>query len=832
MNLKRTIFLICLITGIFNASLIKAQSVKPQNFSNVRIDELTDEQLRRFITQADASGLTESQLEQRALSLGMKPVEVQKLKERVKKFQKEQKNIGLKKSSITQGNSYPVDSLVSETDSLSLTDRALAELKSKIFGVDLFVESNTSFEPNIRIATPLNYQLGPDDELLIDIYGFSEASYNLVVNPEGTINVPFVGIIPVSGLSIEEATLRISTRLTAIYPELKTGNTKFMVSLGNIRSIRVVLTGELVKPGTYTLPSVGTIFNALYQSGGPTENGSFREIELIRGGVKIATLDVYDFLLRGEFKNNIQLQDQDVIRVPTYNKRVEIVGEVKRPGIFEMVSGENLNDLLHFAGDFTERAYQARIKVLKNTTTERKISDVTTENFTSYEPSGGDKFFVNEILDRFQNLVSIEGSVFRPGQYELDSGLTITQLLKKAEGLTEDAFLDRAYITRLGDDLQLQLIPVDVGAILTGKSTDIILQREDVFTIASIFDLKEEYYVKIDGEVRYPGKFNFAEGLTVEDLILKAGGFKEGSSSKQIEVSRRVKNTNSTSNSAQIAEVYQVNVDLNLANEAFVLQPFDIVNIRSSAGYEVQKQVKIQGEVIYPGIYTIKSKDERISDLIRRAGGFTEQAYIEGASLLRSPLVNDSLKIKNEFSNNSVNSREEVNEEIEIEEITINSSSNKRIVTPNSNNYKNDFVGINLSNILLNPGTKQDLFLEANDVLNIPKELQTVKISGEVLSPVTVIFSKNKGLKSYVSNAGGFTEKSNLKKSYVKYANGSMKSVKKVFIFKKYPQVLPGSEIIIPEGSVRTPLKVSEIIGVTSSLLTIFVLLNSLNLTN
>ena len=829
MNFKKTIFLICLIAGIFSGSQINAQTVKPQNFSNVRIDELTDEQIRRFIAQSNSSGLTESQLEQRALSLGMKPVEIQKLKERVKKLQKVQQNIGLKKGTITQGNNYSVDSLFSETDSLSLTDRALAELKSKIFGVDLFVNSNTSFEPNIRIATPLNYHLGPDDEVLIDIYGFSEASYNLEVNPEGTINVPLVGIIPVSGLSIEEATSRIGKRLTAVYPELKTGNTKFMVSLGNIRSIKVILTGELLKPGTYTLPSVGTIFNALYQSGGPTENGSFREIELIRGGVKIATLDVYDFLLRGEFKNNIQLQDQDVIRVPTYNKRVEIVGEVKRPGIFEMVSGENLNDLLRFAGNFTERAYQARIKVLKNTTTERKISDVTTEKFTSYEPSGGDKFFVSEILDRFQNLVSIEGSVFRPGQYELDSGFTITQLLKKAEGLTEDAFRNRAYITRLGNDLQLQLISVDIEAILSGKAADISLQREDVLTISSIFDLKEEYYVKIDGDIRYPGKFNFAEGMTVDDLILKAGGFKEGSFSKQIEVSRRLKNTNSISSSAQIAEVVQVNVNLNLGREAFVLQPFDIVNIRSSAGYEVQKQVKIQGEVIYPGIYTIKSKNERISDLIQRAGGFTEQAYIEGASLLRSQLVNDSLKVKKEFTNNSDISREEINEEIEVEEITINSNSNKSIVNSNSYNYKNDFVGINLSNILINPGSNQDLFLEANDVLNIPKELQTVKISGEVLSPVTVIFSKNKSLKSYVSNAGGFTEKSNRKKSFVKYANGSMRSVEKVFFFKKYPQVLPGSEIIIPEGAVKTPLKISEIIGVTSSLLTIFILLNSLN---
>jgi len=593
-NLKRIVFLNCLILGIFNSSIVEAQTLIPQNFSNVRIDELTDVQIRRFLAQADASGLTELQLEERALSLGMKPLEIQKLKERVKKLQKQNQIIGLKKGTFPNVNDSTVNSPTLDSNTMSLTDKALAELKSKIFGADLFTNSNTSFEPNIRIATPKNYQLGPDDKLLIEIYGFSEANYNLEVSPEGTINIPFVGVIPVSGLSVEAAALRIGRRLTPIYPELKTGNTKFKVSLGNIRSIRVVLTGELVKPGTYTLPSVSTIFNALYQSGGPTVNGSFREIDVIREGIKIATLDVYDFLLRGEFKNNIQLQDNDVIRVPPYNKRVEIVGEVKRPGIFEMLSGEKLNDLFRFAGNFTERAYQARIKVIKNTATERKISDVTTENFASYEPTGGDKFFVDEILDRFQNLVSIEGAVFRPGRYELDSGLTAMQLLKKADGLTEDAFLDRAYLTRLGNDLQMQLIPLNLKAILAGQSTDVTLQRDDVLTISSVFDLKDEYYVNIVGDIRNPGKFKFAEGMTVEDLIIKGGGFTEGPASKQIEVSRRVKNSSVISNSAQIAQIFQVNIDINKTNGGFLLQPFDIVSVRSSAGYEVQSRLKLK----------------------------------------------------------------------------------------------------------------------------------------------------------------------------------------------------------------------------------------------
>jgi protein involved in polysaccharide export with SLBB domain len=416
MTIHKIFFYLCLIIGIFCANLVKAQTIKPQNLSNIRVDELSDAQIRRFVAQVGASGLTDPQLEQRALSSGMKPEEIQKLKERVKKLQKGDQSSRLKNGSDSKAFNTSGDSLntASGSDTLSVADKALAELKSKIFGADLFTAPSSTFEPNIRIATPLNYQVGPDDELIIDIYGFSEASYKLKVSPEGTINVPYVGLITVGGMTIEQATSRIRTKLSSIYSGIKTGNTKASVSLGSIRSIKVILTGELVKPGTYTLPSVGSVFNALYQSGGPSENGSFREIEVIRAGVKIATMDVYDFLLRGEFKNNIQLKDQDVIRVPTYNKRVEIVGEVKRPGIFEMVNGESLNELLRFSGNFTERAYQARIKVLKNTATERKISDIKNEAFATYQPTTGDKFFIDEILDRFENRVTIEGEIFRP----------------------------------------------------------------------------------------------------------------------------------------------------------------------------------------------------------------------------------------------------------------------------------------------------------------------------------------------------------------------------------------------------------------------------------
>ena len=838
MNFKKTFLFLCLIIGVLCSGVVNAQTVKTQNLSNVRVDDLSDAQLRRYIAAIGANGLTDNQLENRAIASGMKPEEIKKLRDRVAKLQQADKKSLLKNNGNSDGfNTSDSTRTSSGADTLDAADKALAELKSKIFGADLFSTPSSSFEPNTRIATPINYQVGPDDDLLIDIYGYSEASYNLKVNADGDINIPLVGVVRVGGMSIEQATARIKSRLATIYTELRTGNTNVRVSLGNIRSIKVVLTGEIVQPGTYTLSSVGSVFNALYQSGGPTENGSFREIELIRGGRKIATFDVYDFLLRGEFKNNTRLQDQDVIRVPTYRKRVELIGEVKRPGIFEMISNEKLKDLLHFAGDFTERAYQVRIKVLKNTVTERKILDITADQFDTYPPASGDKFFIDEILNRFENRVTIEGAVFRPGQFELEPGMTLKTLLQKAEGLTEDAFRNRAYITRTGTDMQPKLISVDLNAVLTNAASDVILQREDVVTISSIFDLKEEYNVRVEGEVRQPGKFDFAEGMTIEDAIVQAGGFKEGATSKRIEVSRRVKNSDALSTSAKTAEVFQINVeqDLKAASATFVLQPFDIVSVRPSEGYSVQRQVKIEGEVLYPGVYTLSKKDDRISDLITRAGGFTAWAYAEGASLRRTGPAKDSIELRKDFEKYLVKQvRKNKNEEAKFDKNpTVAPVAGGAVDTilvdkDNEDFDRNDFVGINLPQILKTPGTKDDLFLEEGDMLFIPKELQTVKVSGEVLSPVTVVYSNNKTFISYVRSSGGFTEKARRKRSYIKYANGSVKSARKVFFFNSYPSVRPGSEIIVPEGAAKRPVSVTEIIGVTSSLLTIFFLVNSL----
>lgn len=801
-------------------SLPVVAQVNPQNLSNIRVDELNDDQIRAMMRQVEASGLGDSQLEQVARARGMRPEEIKKLRERVEKIKKEDKSKNPQDPNKVEPRNkegrelnYEPDSIAKQKDPETEAEKALQELRSKIFGADLFKNANLTFEPNINMATPRNYVIGPNDDLLIDIYGNSEASYELKVSPEGNINIEYVGIVPVGGLTIEAATARIRSRMASVYSGLRNGSTSLNIAVGNIRSIKVIVTGEVVKPGTYTLPSLANVFNALYSSGGPNENGSFRAIELIRGGRKVATLDIYDFLMKGEMSNNLRLQDQDIIRIPVYRSRMEIVGEIKRPGIFELLENESFADLLKYAGDFTENAFKARVKVLKNTETERKITDLTSQQFSSYNPATGDKYFVDRVLERFANRVTIEGAVFRPGQFELEPGMKLSQLIRKAEGAKEDAFMSRGYITRLKPDNQTQVLSFDLAGIINGTTPDLTLMREDVVTIASIFDLKEEYKVTIDGEVRQPGSFDFSEDMTLEELILKAGGFTEAASSQRVEVSRRVKDSNVSSSSAVTAQVFQIDIDkdLNFSVPKFELQPFDIVSIRSSIGYEIQRQVKIEGEVLYPGMYTISNRDERVSDLVKRAGGLTTLAYAKGASLKREGPVKTNGK-------NTINQAEEDRNKLAKLQRLQETTKDSVDIAQQQEILKNVYVGISLDKILENPGTNADLTLEEGDILRVPKVLQTVKVNGEILYPVTTIYTKGRSFKHYISQGGGFSNKSLKKRSYVIYANGSVKSTKKILFFNDYPAVEPGAEVFIPKKDDTRKITAQELLGLTTGI--------------
>jgi len=631
----------------------------------------------------------------------------------------------------------------------------------------------------------------------------------------------------VGGLSIEQATSKLRTAMSTTYPALRTGRSTIAVNLGNIRGIKVVLTGEVVKPGTYTLPSLATVFNALYASGGPRENGSFRKIQVIRNNRVVSTIDTYDFLINGLQKGNIRLQDQDVIHIPVYETRIEVAGEVKRPALFEALKGDNIQDVLNFAGGFNTRAYTGRIKVLQNTEKERRITDVASTDFTSSVPKNGDKYIVEEILDRFENRVEITGAVFRPGLYELEKGLTLRGLINKAEGLKEDAFLNRGYINRLNMDNTLSLISFDVSKIIAGATNDIPLQREDKVTISSLFDLRDEYRVMIQGEVRDSGTYVYADNMSLQDLIQMAGGFREGATPNRIEISRRIKNSDATSASAVTAEVFTVNINQNLtlSDQTFVLKPFDVISVRSSEGYQVQRQVKLEGEVLYPGTYTITRKDERISDLIKRAGGLTPTGYAEGASLKRpgpKPIMNE--KARNAINNEDEEAKKFLNlKRVQQEGVkdTISTDVEQQLI-------QSDLVGIELVSIMKKPGSKGDLIMEDGDIIRVPKQLQTIKVTGEVLNPNNIVFSSGKGFKQYVNGAGGFTNTALRKGAYIKYANGSVESARKFLFFNNYPQVKSGAEILVPKRAVTERLTAQGWIGIGTAVASMAAIIVSL----
>ncbi|MDB5137165.1 MAG: colonic acid export protein Wza [Mucilaginibacter sp.] len=800
MNIKPYIILLIILNFIcFSLVHVSAQSI-PQDISNVKVDELSDAQVKQLMQQAAASNISDKQLVQMAQTKGMSSAEAQKLQIRISDIRKKEGSASALSNNLNYSDTSQSRRKLNykaDTDSASTYYKKrdiFGKLVPRVFGADIFKNSNLTFAPNLNLATPVNYVVGPTDQLNINVFGNSLANWKLEVSPEGNINIPGVGLLNVGGKTIEQATTAIKSKLTASNYAIGKG-TSLQVSLGNIRSIKVILVGEVVKPGTYTLPSLATAFNALYAAGGPGENGSFRQIEIIRNNKVIRTLDVYDFLTKGSQKDNIGLQDQDIIRVPTYRTRVEISGEIKIPALFEILPGETLADVIRFAGGFTDIAYTSRIKILQVSDRQRRITDVIENDYKNYIPLRGDKYIVEPIIDRYENRVSIEGAVFRPGMYELEKGLTLSRLIEKASGLKEDAFTSRGTIIRLRPDNTTEQISFSVKDILAKSAPDINLQREDKITISSIFDLRDQYRIAIKGEVRNPGEFAYADSMKVADLIIRAGGFAEGASAKRIEVSRRVYNSDPASKNSQVAQVYSVDVDSDLkaGGGNFTLRPFDIVSIYSLPGFEKQKTVKLEGEVVYPGFYTIQKKNEKISDIIQRAGGLTASADVEGSSLKRDNVAVlgiertkiDTAKLLKEraarFSRLNHSLRDSTNNGVE-----------------DTLQLRNNYVGIDLKKILEKPGTNQDLILENGDVLSIPKQQQIIRVNGQVLYPSAVVFENGKSFKDYVLNAGGFSPKALRRSAYIVYPNGTVKGTSKFLFFNVHPDVKPGSEIYVP----------------------------------
>lgn len=796
---------------IFSVSIVAYSTVAAQNIpAGTTVDQYSDAQLKQVLQQAQAQGLSDAQVVQQAQARGLSADQAARLRERINNIRKTQGS-GTAAGDTSQNTprrlNYQPDTLNKTKPNADVFEG----LKPKIFGADLFRNGSISSTPNLRLATPLNYILGPDDQIVISVYGNSLANWKLNVSPEGNITIPGVGPLNVAGKTVEQATTSIKAKLTANNYAIGRG-TSVNVTLGDIRTIKVRVVGEVVRPNTYSVPSLATVFDALYASGGPSDNGTFRQIEIIRNGRIFRHLDVYDFLVSGSQKDNIGLQDQDIIRVPTYRTRVELAGEVKIPAIFETLPGETLQDILKFAGGFTEKAYTEQIKAVQISNQQYKIIDILENDYKNYVPLRGDKYIVQRVLDRFENRVTINGAVFRPGEFELEKGLTLSQLIQKAAGLKEDAFTGQGSITRLKPDNTTEIISFDVLGVTNKTAPDIVLQREDVVSIASIFDLRDKYTVSIQGEVRNPGLFPYAEKMNVQDLIIKAGGFTEGASAERIEVARRINNSDPLSNNSSVSKVFSINVDRNLklADVRFELKPYDVVSIYTLPGYEPQKTVKLEGEVVYPGPYAIQKKNEKISDIIERAGGLTASADVDGGTLKRTNIAILGVD-KNKVDTTGI-AKERVDRLKRLQQ------TYKGTTNIDSIQFRNDYVGIDLKRIIEKPGTSSDLILEDGDILRIPKQQQIVRVNGQVLYPSAVVYEKGKSFSSYVSNAGGFSPKALKRGAYVVYPNGTVKATHKFLFFNSHPSVKPGSEIYVPVKPEKKGLGATEIVGLTTGL--------------
>lgn len=682
--------------------------------------------------------------------------------------------------------------------------------RSGVFGSSFFDSPSLSFEPNLRIPAPTNYILGPDDELAINVSGYQETNIKTTIGPEGTIFIPQVGVIELSGLRIDDGIARIRSKMAqTAYPSLKSNLSRLTVSLGKIRSIHITAIGAY-KPGNFTVSSLTTVYNALLACGGPGEIGTYRNIEVLRNNKIFTTIDLYQFLTRGDQKGNVILKDGDVINFPVYKKHVTISGAVKRPGIFELKDNETLDDLLFFAAGYTDKAYKASIKVKQFTDIERKIKDIQKAEISLYKPANGDEFQIESILERVENAISINGAVYHPGEFELTPGITISGLIKRAGGLLENVFVDRATLTRTYTNGTRENFTFNVANVLNGTAPDMPLVKKDIITIATASEFLTDYKVQILGEVRKQGEYSYKQNLSLKDVIFSAGGFTDASSSYHIEVGRRIVADRRDKNIDTIAKVYELNIDKGLAIESdkFVLQPFDIVNVRRNPGYVEQQRVTINGEVNYPGTFIIKSKTERISDLLIRAGGLTPVAYSRGIFLVRNNTENN-----NELQEAAMNIQK-----------AIKDTSTKVVEDINKTNAK---IAVNLQEVLNNPGSIEDYVLQDKDVINVVKLDPLIKLSGEVLSSTKTGYIEGKSMRYYLSQAGGTTERARRSKIYVLYPNGRINRTWNGIagLFRSYPQIEAGSEIVVPKKLETKKLTTGEILGLTSGIVSLSTLI-------
>ncbi len=767
---------------------------------------MTDQQVIAYVKQQMAAGKSKQQIALELKAQGVTEAQASRLMEKYNSGELTAEAQGYTTTSEASDNRLRGDQAPSRDDGYTAQEVAAHKQEAaafeaanptkgaNVFGHDLFTSSNLTFAPSPNMATPKNYKLGPGDEVFIDIWGENEDHLTRTISPEGSIMISQIGPVYLNGLTIDQANNYLKQLLASKYSGMGE-ETQINLTLGNIRSITVDIMGEVKTPGTLTISPFSTVFAALYQAGGINSLGSIRNIQVMRDGRKISNIDLYDYIFRGKKSIDIRLQEGDVIVVPPSTTLVGINGNVKRPMYYEMLPSESVSKLIEYAGGFSGNAYSDMVTISRNDAQENVMLNVPSDSYGVFALQDGDEVTVGQVNSRYQNRIDLRGAVMRPGFYAIDKNInTIGKLIKQSEGLLEDAFTDRVLIYRQADDLSLEVIPVNLTGILAGSAQDVTLRRNDMIVVQSVNDIIERGPITVTGMVNIPGTYPYATNTTVTDAILMAGGLRQGASLVRADVARRVNDPYATQATSTIAMVYSFSIKDGYVvdgDKDFVLMPYDIVQIRTSPGYTPQQLVNVTGEVVFTGQYALEYTGERLSDMIRRSGGLTPNAYAKGASLIRT-LTDDEMLARKQSLMLSQSTEED-------------SIAVSKLLTSNTYN-----VGIDLEAALANPGSTYDMVLRAGDVIHVPETQTTVKISGEVMSPTVTTYVPGKKAKYYVEMAGGYGERARKNKAFIVYMNGQVTKL------KRNTEIEPGAQIIVPAKPKSDGTNWSQIVAITS----------------
>lgn len=772
---------------------------------------MTDEQVIQYVQEGLAQGKSQEQLMTELAAKGVTEEQALRLKQMYEDGSisldsgttKKVEDTSRTRSENTE--SKTPEPAANKTKENIDAQKIVKELKSEqVFGRNIFTNEKLSFEPNTNMATPENYRLGPGDEIIVDIWGASENIIKKEISPDGSINIPGLGVIYLNGMNIADAKEFLRGELGKIYSDEAN---KIQVTLGKTRSIRINVMGEVMVPGTYTLSGFASVFHALYSAGGVTDLGSLRNIKVARNGKTVAEVDVYEYIMQGKTSDDINLLEGDVVIVPTYDAIVKVDGKVKRPMKYEMKENETVSTLLKYAGFFAPNAYKNSVRVIRQDGREYSVATVERENFGSFKVMDGDVVTADSIIGRFSNRLEIKGAVYRPGVYEYCENInTVKKLLQQADGLLGEAFTNRAVLYRQRENLTSEVLPVDVEGILDGTAEDVELRKNDILYIPSIYDIKNIGNVYISGEVMKPGKYPYADNMTLEDIVITAGGLKDAASLVRVDISRRMKDNKGTHAIDTVGENFSFGLKDGFivdGEPGFVLEPFDQVFVRRSPGYSEQKNVVVNGEILYEGEYSLNYKNERLSSLIKRAGGLTSFGYARGAKLTRVANEHEIKRMQNVIDM----MRKELGESL----------ANSLMLELDSVFT----VGIDLEEALKNPGSNADIVLREGDVISIPEMTSTVKINGAVMMPNTVTFQKGKNVRYYLNQAGGYSQNAKKTKKFIIYMNGEVTKVK-----SRSHKVEPGCEIVVPNKVKQN--RIGEVIGYATSFASLATMIASL----